>query len=78
MEYRGVLPTTQFAYRNGLGACDAFHCVAHTMQSALEMGQEAKIDEIDFSATFDRVNHQGILFKLNSVGVGGSVLSLLT
>ena len=42
------------------------------------MGQEARIVQIDFSETFDRVNHQGILFKLRSVGVGGSVLSVLT
>ena len=33
---------------------------------------------MDFSAAFDRVNHQGILFKLCSVGVGGSVLYVLT
>ena len=71
MEGRGVLPTTQFAYRKGLGTCDAILCVAHTIQSAFEMGQEARIVRIDFSAAFDRVNHQGILFKLCSVGVGG-------
>ena len=34
--------------------------------------------QIDFSAAFDRVNHRGILYKLASVGIGGSVLSLLT
>ena len=34
--------------------------------------------QIDFSAIFDRVNHQGILFKLCYVGVGGSVQSVLT
>ena len=34
--------------------------------------------QIDFSAAFDRVNHLGILYKLCSVGVGGSVLSILT
>ena len=42
------------------------------------MGQEARIVQIDFSTAFDRVNHKGILFKLCSVGVGGSVLSVLT
>ena len=42
------------------------------------MGQEARIVHIDFSAAFDRVNHQGILFMLCSVGVGGSVPSVLT
>ena len=34
--------------------------------------------QIDFSAAFDRVNHQGILYKLSSVGIGGSVLYVLT
>ena len=34
--------------------------------------------QIDFSTAFDRVNHQGILYKLSFVGIGGSVLSVLT
>ena len=57
MERSGVLPTTQFAYRKGLGTCDALLCLSHTLQSALENGQEARIVQIDFSAAFDRVNH---------------------
>ena len=61
MECRGVLPTTQFAYRKGLGTCDAILCVAYNLQSALEMRQEARIVQVDFSAASDRVNHQGIL-----------------
>ena len=64
----GVLPTTLFVYRKKLHTCDAFLCVCHTLQSALESGQEARIVQIDFSAAFDRVNHQGILYKLCSVG----------
>ena len=73
-----MFPTTQFAYSKGLGTCDALLCVAHTLQNSLEMGQEARIVQIDFSAAFDRFNHQGILFKLCSVGVSGAVLSVLT
>ena len=61
METNCVLPTTLFAYRKGLGTCDALLCVSHTLQSALENGQEARIVPIDFSAAFDRANHQGIL-----------------
>ena len=52
--------------------------MSHTLQSALESGQEARIVQIDFSAAFDRVNQLGILYKLCSVGIGGSVLSILT
>ena len=53
-------------------------CVSQTLQSALESGQEARAKQIDFSSVFDSVNHQAILYKLCSVGVGGSVLSILS
>ena len=62
MESSGALLTTQFAYRNGLGTCDPLSCVSHTLQSALESGQEARIVQIDFNSAFDRVNHMGILY----------------
>ena len=78
MERGDVLPTTPFTYRKGLGNCDALSYVSHTLKSALESGQEAGIVQIDFSTAFDRVNHQGILYKLCSMGIGGSVLSILT
>ena len=41
MESSGVLITTQFAYRKGLGTCDAFLCSSYTMQSPLGSWQEA-------------------------------------
>ena len=69
MELCGVLPTTQFAYRKDLGTCDALLFVSLILQSALESGQEARIVQIDFSTAFDWVNHQGILYKLCSVGI---------
>ena len=49
-----MLPTTQFAYRKGLGTCDALLCVAPLLQSALEMGQEVRIVQMDLrgSLTF--------------------------
>ena len=75
VELSGVLPTTQFAYRNGLGAFDAHLYVSHTLQSSLETGQEARIVHLNFTAAIDRVNHQGILYTVCSVGIGDSVLS---
>ena len=77
LECSGVLPTTQFAYDKGLGTY-ALLCVSHTLHSALESGQEARILQIDLNAANDMVNHPGILDKLCSVGIGGSVLSILT
>ena len=43
MERSSALTTTTFASRNGLGTCDAYLCVAHTLQSELESGQETSI-----------------------------------
>ena len=62
-----LLPTAKSADRKGLGTCDALLCVTHTLQSALEMGQEVRMVQIDFSAAFDKVSHQGILFKLSYI-----------
>ena len=74
----GVLPTIQFAFRKCLGTCDALLCMSHKLQSALKSGQEARIVQMDYSADFHRVKHQGILYKLCSVGIGGFVLSIMT
>ena len=68
----------QFAYQKGLGTCDAIVCVSHALQSALESGQETRIVQINLSAAFDMVNYLGILYKHCSVGIGGSVMSILT
>ena len=52
--------------------------MSHTLQSALESGQKARIVQIDFSAAFDGVSYHYILYRLCSVGIGGYVLSILT
>ena len=78
MERSCVLPTAQFPYRKGPGTCDALLFMSHTLQMALESGQEARMVQIDFSVSFDRVKNKGILYKLCSVSIGGSLLSILT
>ena len=56
MERRGVLSTTHCVYRKGLGTYDTNLFVSNTFQSALESGQEVRILQIDFGATFYRGN----------------------
>ena len=78
MECRSVLPTTQFAYREGLATYGALFCLSYTLQSALKNELEARIVQIDFSSAIDMVHDQRMLYKLCSVGIGGTVLSILT
>jgi hypothetical protein len=77
LENGGFLPPNQYGFRRGLGTCDALLHVTHLLQRALDSGHEARLVQLDFSAAFDSVNHLGLLHKLRSVGVGGSVLSII-
>ena len=75
MKY-GFLPAAQFAYRKCLGSTDALLTISHHLQKSLDAGVESYIIHLDFSTVFDRVSHSGLLFKLISIGLGGSVLPI--
>ena len=76
IEAEGILPKTQFGYRSGLGTNDALLTLSTDVQRALNNGMEVRAVAIDFSAAFDRVNHRGIIFNLQNIGVGGNFLSI--
>ena len=79
VENRGVLPNSQFAYWKSQGTCDALFCVCPIQCKVhWRVGSKARFVQIAFGTSFDRVSYQGILYKLCSVGMGGSVLSVLT
>ena len=73
-ERSGALLTTQFAYREDLGTCDALLAVSHTLQSVLESLQEA-IGSYRFISPQPLI---GSSIREFCVGIGGSVLSILT
>ena len=74
----GLLPAAQSAYRNGLSCNDALLTISHHIQKSLDAGMESYIVQLDFSGAFNRVSQSGLLFKLKSIGVGGSVLAICT
>ena len=69
------LPVAEFAYRKGLGCTDALLTISH-LQTSLHAGMGSYILKLDFSAAFNRVSHSGLLLKLKSISVGGSVPSI--
>ena len=76
-ERESCLPQRQYAYRKGRGTCDALLDYCNMGQLALDSGAEMRTVQIDFSAAFDRVNHEALIYKLRDVGVSGSVLSII-
>ena len=77
-ENNNLLPSQQFGFRKGLGACDAVLTISDRVQKALDSGYEARMVGLDFSAAFDRVNHKALIYKLRQLGIGGQFLSILT
>ena len=77
LESNGLLARSQYAYRKQLGTCDALLDLTSCMQDNLDKGFESRLVQIDFSAAFDLVNHKALIFKLQSIGIGGYILGLL-
>ena len=77
LEARDILPHGQFAYRKGLGTCDALLSLTCPIQAALDGSSEVCAVCLDFSAAFDRICHCALLYKLESLGIGGLLLSIL-
>ena len=65
-----------FSYRKGLGCSDALLTISHHLHQSFDTGMGSYILQLDFSAAFDIVSHNGLWFKLKSIGVGASVLSV--
>ena len=68
---RNLFPNLQLGFRKGLGTCDALLTITNFIHKALDSGCEVRMVGLDFSAAFDRVNHEALVFKLRQLGVGG-------
>ena len=72
-----LLPQMQFGFRKGVGTSDALLFITHNLQASLDAGRESRLVSLDFSSAFDRVNHEALLFKVRSLGIGGCLLELI-
>lgn len=73
-----LLPQFQFGFRKGLSANEALLLIAQDLQGSLDRGHESRLVSLDFSSAFDLVNHDALIYKLRSVGVGGSFCNILS
>ena len=49
----------------------------HTFSEAMDKRKEIQVVFCDISKAFDRVWHEGLLFKLNKIGISGNLLNLI-
>ena len=70
-------PNLQLGFQNGLGACDTLLTNSNVVQKALDFDHEVCMVGLDFSAAFNHVNQEALIFKLRQLGIGGSFLNIL-
>ena len=76
-EVNDLFPNQQFHFRKGLGACDAVLTISDKVQRASDSGFESRMVGLDFSAAFDRVNHNALIYKHRQLSIGGPFLNIL-
>ena len=73
-----VITSLQSGFVPGDSKVNQIVDIYNTFCKALDEGKDVRAMFCDISKAFDRVWHKGILFKLESVGIGGSLLNRFT
>ena len=50
--------------------------LTHDLQASLKRRAESRVISLDFSSSFDLVNHQARLFKLRLMGICGPLFNV--
>lgn len=74
LERNQMLSTKQFGFRRGLGTADLLTVLQHQWSLAVGSGGCAHILALDIAGAFDKVSHPGLIHKVASTGVGGTLL----
>ena len=61
-----------------LGICDALLDIVSAGEVVLFKRKELSLFQIDLSTTFDCMNYAGLIFRLQNVGINGTVLDIIT
>lgn len=71
----GLLSSYQSGFMPGDSTINQLLHVYHMMCDALDHQKEIRVVFCDISKAFDRVWHDGLLYKLNAIGISGNLLS---
>lgn len=72
-----LLSPFQSGFVTGDSTTNQLLSIYHTFCEAVDAGKEVRVVFFDISKAFDRVWHNGLIFKLRNLGINGSVLAWL-
>ena len=72
-----LITKNQSGFRPNDSVTNQLICLVHTIHSSLDVNLDVRSVFLDMSKAFDKVWHEGLLFKLKQNGVNGKLLNLL-
>ena len=78
LERKNLLLAYQFGFPSGLGAADLLTALNREWLTPINTGGAVRVLSVDIAGAFDKASHAGVLHKLSSYGVGGSLTDYLS
>ena len=72
-----LIPSSQSGFKPGDSCINQLLSITHEIYSSSDEGLEVRSVFLDISKAFDKVWHDGIIFKLTQNGISGNLLNLL-
>ena len=73
-----LISHNESGFKTGDSYINQLLCTTHNIYQPLDDGLETKDVFLDISKAFDKVWHEGFLFKLNQNNVSGKLLTVIT
>ena len=78
LEKKRLLSQHQFGFRTGLSAADLLAHLSHQWLSCMNTSGAVRTVAVDIAGAFDKVSHLGVLHKLRSYGIAGTLHQWMT
>ena len=75
MRDNDILSSHQSGFQSGDSTVNQLAYLYHVFSQALDEKKDVRIVFCDISKAFDRVWHDGLIFKLEKIGIGGDLLN---
>ena len=77
LQYNNLLSKNQSGFRPGDSTINQLLAITHDIFNSFEQNCETRAVFLDISKAFDKVWHEGLIFKLSTNGIEGNILCLL-
>ena len=73
-----LISHNQSGFKPGDSCINQLLCITHNIYQSLDDDSETRDTFLDISKAFDKVWHEGLLFKLKQDGISGNLLNVTT